>query len=107
MIISGGQNIYPADLEAVLVRHEQVADCAVFGIPSERWGEAPLALVVLRDTGAVSAAALCEWANAQLGKQQRIARVELRDALPRNANGKLLKRELRGPYWSSGSDRKA
>lgn len=107
MIISGGQNVYPADIEAVLVRHEQVADCAVFGVPNDRWGETPLALVVLRRAGAVSAAALCEWANAQLGKQQRIAKVELRDSLPRNANGKLLKRDLRAPYWSSASDRKA
>lgn len=107
MIISGGQNVYPADIEAVLVRHEQVADCAVFGVPSDRWGEAPLALVVLREPGAVSAAALCDWANAQLGKQQRIFKVELRDMLPRNANGKLLKRDLRAPYWSSGLDRKA
>lgn len=98
MIISGGQNIYPADLEAVLVRHRDVLDCAVFGVPSERWGETPLALVVLREGAGVDAAGLRDWVNAQLGKQQRLGAVELRDALPRNANGKLLKRELRGAY---------
>jgi acyl-CoA synthetase (AMP-forming)/AMP-acid ligase II len=105
MIISGGQNVYPADLEAVLARHEQVADCAVFGVPSERWGETPLALVVLREPGSTSADTIRDWANARLGKQQRIAKVELRETLPRNANGKLLKRELREPYWRSGGGR--
>jgi acyl-CoA synthetase (AMP-forming)/AMP-acid ligase II len=98
MIISGGQNIYPADIEAVLVRHADVLDCAVFGVPSERWGETPLALVVLREGAVVDAVALRDWTNAQLGKQQRLGAVELRNALPRNANGKLLKRELRQAY---------
>ncbi|MEZ5995619.1 MAG: AMP-binding protein [Hyphomonadaceae bacterium] len=107
MIISGGQNIYPADLEAVLMQHEHVFDCAVFGVPSERWGETPLALVVLREPAAVGAEALRDWANAQLGKQQRIASIELRPSLPRNANGKLLKRELRAPYWEQRAGCKA
>jgi acyl-CoA synthetase (AMP-forming)/AMP-acid ligase II len=100
MIISGGQNIYPADIEAVLVRHGDVLDCAVFGVPSERWGETPLALVVLRETAAIDGEGLRAWANEHLGKQQRLHAVELRPSLPRNANGKLLKRELRAPYWS-------
>jgi len=99
MIISGGQNVYPADIEAVLVRHGDVLDCAVLGVPSERWGEAPLALVVLREGADADAGSLREWANAQLGKQQRLSLIELRETLPRNANGKLLKRELRAPYW--------
>jgi acyl-CoA synthetase (AMP-forming)/AMP-acid ligase II len=105
MIISGGQNIYPADLESVLVRHPDVSDCAVFGVPSERWGETPLALVVLREGASIKADALRDWTNAQLGKQQRLSAVELRSSLPRNANGKLLKRELRAPYWA-GADRR-
>jgi acyl-CoA synthetase (AMP-forming)/AMP-acid ligase II len=100
MIISGGQNVYPADLEAVLMRHEAVSDCAVFGAPSEKWGETPLALVVLNSPGALESDALLHWANSQLGKQQRITAIEFRDSLPRNANGKLLKRELRAPYWT-------
>lgn len=99
MIISGGQNIYPADLEAVLMRHEEVSDCAVIGIPNERWGETPLALVVFSPNATIDDVALLDWANAQLGKQQRISAIERRDTLPRNANGKLLKRELRAPYW--------
>ena len=101
MIISGGQNVYPADLEAVLMDHPAVADCAVFGIPSERWGETPLALVVLRRTEGASELELLDWANARLGRQQRLGAVEVRGSLPRNANGKLLKRELRAPYWTA------
>ena len=104
MVISGGQNVYPADLEAVLMRHEAIADCAVFGVPSERWGETPLALVVLREGAVASGDELLQWANARLGRQQRLAAVELRPSLPRNANGKLLKRELRAPYWSQAGD---
>ncbi len=101
MILSGGQNIYPADVEAVLMQHPEIADCAVFGIPSERWGETPLALVVLREDASDGAPAIMEWANRHLGKQQRLHGLELRSSLPRNANGKLLKRDLRAPYWSS------
>ena len=100
MIISGGQNIYPADLEAVLMRHPAVADCAVFGIPSDKWGETPLAIVVLREGACAKGDDVRAWANSLLGKQQRIHALELRDSLPRNANGKLLKRELRAPYWA-------
>jgi long-chain acyl-CoA synthetase len=100
MILSGGQNIYPADIEAVLKTHAAVFDCAVIGIPHEKWGETPLGLVVRRPGhDEVDAQALRVWANGQLGKQQRLARVEFRDDLPRNPNGKLLKRELRKPYW--------
>ena len=99
MIISGGFNIYAADLEAVLARHPDVADVAVIGIPSEQWGESPLALVVRRPGAVISAAALKDWANGQLGKSQRLAGVELRDALERSTIGKVLKKELRAPYW--------
>ncbi|MFT4179401.1 MAG: AMP-binding protein [Thermomonas sp.] len=99
VIISGGQNLYPADLEAVLMQHRQVSDCAVIGVPSERWGEAPLALVVFAQGATIDERELLDWANARVGKQQRLSAIERRDALPRNANGKLLKRELRAPYW--------
>ena len=105
MIISGGQNVYPADIEAVLVRHPAVLDCAVFGVPSGQWGETPLALVVLRKNANVEAEALRRWINERLGKQQRVSAIELRTSLPRNANGKLLKRELRAPYWNPVSRR--
>lgn len=99
MIISGGFNIYAADLEAVLLKHPDVVDVAVIGVPSEQWGETPLGLVVRRDNGQVSEAELLEWANAQLGKAQRLSTLEFRDELPRSTIGKVLKRELRAPYW--------
>jgi acyl-CoA synthetase (AMP-forming)/AMP-acid ligase II len=103
MILSGGQNVYPADLEAVLCGHPAVFDVAVIGIPDPRWGETPLALVVLRDGHGVDPEALRAWANERLGRQQRLARVEFRAELPRNPNGKLLKRELRAEYWPARS----
>ena len=97
MILSGGQNIYPQDIEAVLVEHEQVDDVAVIGAPSERWGETPLALVVPRDDG-LEMEVLLAWANARLGKQQRLVDCIRVSELPRNPNGKILKRELRRIY---------
>jgi len=95
MIISGGFNIYPGDLEAVLAAHEAVAEAAVVGIASERWGETPLAFVALKPGRAATAGEIQEFANARLGKTQRLAGVEIVDKLPRSAIGKVLKRELR------------
>lgn len=100
VILSGGQNIYPADLEAVLMGHGGVAECAVIGVPDVRWGEAPLALVVAAPGTLIDEGDLRDWANVRLGKQQRLARLEFRKELPRNANGKVLKRELRTAYWT-------
>ncbi|MDX1581715.1 MAG: AMP-binding protein, partial [Alphaproteobacteria bacterium] len=99
MIISGGFNVYAADLEAVLIKHSDVHDAAVIGIPSEEWGETPLGLVVARDGAKATPQEICDWANQHLGKQQRLSAVEFRDSLPRSTIGKLLKRELREPYW--------
>ena len=99
MIISGGFNIYAADLEAVLARHPDVLDVAVIGVPSAEWGETPRALVVPRPGTAPDPDALRAWANERLGKTQRINAVELRSDLPRSTIGKILKRELRAPYW--------
>jgi long-chain acyl-CoA synthetase len=99
VIISGGNNIYAADIEAVLSRHADVQDCAVVGVPSAEWGESPLALVVARPGARIDAAALRDWVNAQVGKTQRLLAVELRDELPRSHLGKLSKKELRAPYW--------
>jgi acyl-CoA synthetase (AMP-forming)/AMP-acid ligase II len=95
MILSGAQNIYPADIEAVMRTHPQVADVAVIGVRSLQWGETPLAVVVPAHQAPPSANSLIEWTNARVGKQQRIRGVVFRAALPRNANGKVLKRELR------------
>ncbi|ODV09504.1 MAG: 4-coumarate--CoA ligase [Rubrivivax sp. SCN 70-15] len=95
MVISGGFNIYPSDLEAVLRRHPAVADCAVVGIASAEWGETPVAWVVCAPGAAIAPEALREWANAQLGRTQRLAGLRYTDELPRSAIGKVLKRELR------------
>lgn len=102
MIISGGLNIYADDLERVLLDHDAVEDVAVIGVPSEQWGETPLGLVVLKAGSEGTAPdAIREWANQKLGKSQRLAAVEVRDHLPRSAIGKILKRELRAPYWDN------
>ena len=98
VIISGGFNIYSSDLEAVLRTHPDVLDCAVIGIPSERWGESPFAFVVPRDDAAIEAAALAGWLNERLGKTQRIAGLAFRAQLPRSTAGKLLRRELRAEH---------
>ena len=99
MIISGGFNIYPVDLEKVLLSHPAVADATIIGIPSEHWGETPLGLVVLQPDRNETENGILEWANTQLGKSQRLAAIEFRATLPRSAIGKVLKRELRAPYW--------
>jgi acyl-CoA synthetase (AMP-forming)/AMP-acid ligase II len=99
VIISGGFNVYATDLESVLAKHPDVTDVAVIGVPSERWGETPIALVVRKSGATATAAELREYCNERVGKAQRLAEVELRDTLPRSAIGKVLKRELREPYW--------
>jgi acyl-CoA synthetase (AMP-forming)/AMP-acid ligase II len=97
MIISGGFNIYPSDLESVLLQHPAVAEAAVVGVPSERWGETPVAFVVPKQAldEDIDAPALLAWANDRLGKTQRLAALELLSVLPRSPIGKVLKRELR------------
>ncbi|MFT3718339.1 class I adenylate-forming enzyme family protein [Pseudorhodoferax sp.] len=101
MIISGGFNIYPSDLEAALREHPAVQEAAVVGVPSEAWGETPVAFVVLRPGQALEADALKDWVNARVGKTQRLSALVLADELPRNAIGKVLKRELREGWMST------
>jgi acyl-CoA synthetase (AMP-forming)/AMP-acid ligase II len=101
MIISGGFNVYPSDLEAVLVGHDAVAEAAVVGVASERWGETPVAFVVLKPGFAVTADELKSWANERVGKTQRLADLRVVAQLPRSAIGKVLKRELREQYGAS------
>jgi len=103
LIISGGFNVYAADIEVTMLRHPDIVDVAVIGIPSEQWGEQPMALCVRRDGSAVTEAEVREWANGRLGKTQRLAAVEFRDSLPRSTIGKIMKRELREPYWAGRS----
>jgi long-chain acyl-CoA synthetase len=102
MLISGGFNVYPSDLEAVIRTHAAVLEVAVVGLPSERWGETPAAFVVLRDGHSVGADELLQWTNAQLGKTQRLGSLQFMAELPRSAIGKILKRELRDAWSSTG-----
>ena len=94
MIISGGFNVYPSDLESVLREHPAVAEVAVVGIPSETWGESPVAFVVAQGD-APAADELRAWANERLGKTQRLVALRYLPELPRSEIGKVLKRELR------------
>jgi acyl-CoA synthetase (AMP-forming)/AMP-acid ligase II len=77
-----------------------VADVTVIGVPHAKWGETPLALVIAREGAQTDARAILEWANERLGRHQRLHQVEFRDAFPRNALGKVLKKDLRAPYWT-------
>jgi acyl-CoA synthetase (AMP-forming)/AMP-acid ligase II len=95
MIISGGFNIYPSDIEAVLAEHPGVADCTVVGVPSEQWGETPVGFYVPRAGGDAGTDTILSETNAKLGKTQRLAALYRADELPRSAIGKVLKRELR------------
>lgn len=101
MIVSGGFNVFPTDVETVLGGHPDVLDVTVIGVPHEKWGEAALALVIPRDDTRVTEADLKAWANDRLAKTQRLVGVEFRTEFPRNALGKVLKRELRAPYWAA------
>jgi acyl-CoA synthetase (AMP-forming)/AMP-acid ligase II len=100
MIDSGGVKVYPKDIEEIAARHPAILDVAVFGIPHDKWGETPVAAVVLREKGAARDDELRDWINARVAaKYQRVDRVLLLDEFPRNAAGKTLKRELRAPFW--------
>lgn len=99
MIISGAENIYPAEVEKAIFGHPQVADVAVIGVPSERWGEEVKAIVVPRPGETPDPAAIIQWARERIASYKAPKSVEFIEALPRNASGKILRRELRAPYW--------
>jgi acyl-CoA synthetase (AMP-forming)/AMP-acid ligase II len=101
MIISGGENIYPAEVENVLMSHPAVADCAVIGVPDQKWGETPKAIVVL--DGAATEQELIDFCRGKLAHFKCPTSVEWIDAIPRNPTGKVLKRGLREPYWKDQS----
>lgn len=98
VIISGGFNIYASDLEAKLLAHPDVAEAAVIAVPSDRWGETPIGVVVLCDGRLTGAGEILDWTNERLGKTQRLSTVEIAGSLPRNAVGKVLKQDLRRRY---------
>ncbi len=101
VIISGGFNIYASDLEEKLLAHPEVTEASVIAVPSDKWGETPLGFVVL-EKGA-SAETVLAWANERLGKMQRLSGIEVLDALPRNAVGKVLKQELKARYGTGSA----
>ncbi len=104
MIISGGFNIYPSDLEAVLVQHPDVVEAAVVGVPSDAWGETPVAFVALKQGQAADPGEIKAFVNGQVGKTQRLADVRVVDSLPRSHIGKVLKRELRDSWQKAPSE---
>jgi acyl-CoA synthetase (AMP-forming)/AMP-acid ligase II len=103
MIISGGENIYPAEIENALMKHPGIADAAVIGVPSERWGETPKAIVVRRDS-TLTEQSVIEFCRARLAHYKCPTSVDWMESIPRNPSGKVLKTELRKPYWV-GRDR--
>ena len=107
MIISGGANIYPAEIEGELINHPAIQDVAVFGIPNADWGEEIKAVVELHEgfePGDELSVEIIEWAGTRMGKFKLPRSIDYVDALPREPNGKLIKRKLRDPYWE-GIDR--
>jgi fatty-acyl-CoA synthase len=95
MVISGGENVYPAEVESVLFDHPAIAEVAVIGLPDEKWGEAVTAVAALTPTGSLSLDELREFAEARLARYKLPLRLHLVDALPRNPAGKVLKFQLR------------
>lgn len=105
MIVSGGENVYPAEVENALFKHPQIADVAVVGVPDDRWGEAVKAIVVAEKDTSPDPKEIIAWAKTQIAGYKVPKTVDFIDALPRNPSGKILRRELRDPYWE-GRDRK-
>jgi acyl-CoA synthetase (AMP-forming)/AMP-acid ligase II len=105
MIVSGSENVYPAEVEAVLMGHPDIVEVAVIGVPDKKWGEAVKAVVVKRAGSSLDEASLIDWTRDKLAGYKRPRSVDFIDRLPRNASGKLLKRTLRDQYWQ-GYDRR-
>ena len=105
MIVTGGENVYSAEVENALSRHPAIASCAVIGIPSERWGEQVHAVAVLVEGSEASAMELREFCKQHIAGYKCPASVEFRDSLPLSGAGKLLKHVLRAPYWEGHTRR--
>jgi acyl-CoA synthetase (AMP-forming)/AMP-acid ligase II len=99
MVVSGGENIYPSEVESTLFEHEAVADAAVIGVPSERWGEELLAFLQLKPGASVTADEIVDFCRDRLAGYKIPRRIEVIAEIPRNASGKVLKKDLREPYW--------
>jgi long-chain acyl-CoA synthetase len=103
MIVSGGENVYPAEVENAIMSHPEVADVAVIGIPHEKWGETPMALVVRVAGAGLTEPDLIAYCRQQLAGFKCPTSVQWLDDLPRNPSGKILKKELRAPFWEGRS----
>lgn len=99
MIVSGGENIYPAEVENAIFGHPDVADCAVIGVPDDKWGEAVKAVVITKPGAPQDAAAIIAWARERVAGYKAPKSVDFVTEIPRNPSGKILRRELRKPYW--------
>ncbi len=99
LIITGGENVYPREVEEVLYRHGAVMECAVIGVPDEKWVERVHAVVVLKEGQKVGADDLVDFCKQHLARYKAPRSLEFVDALPKNPQGKILKRELRDRYW--------
>jgi len=105
MIVSGGENVYPAEIENVLMSHAAVADIAVIGVPSDQWGETVKAIVVDGPGGAASDEELLAYCRERLARFKCPTSIDRLQELPRNPSGKILKTELREPYWKGRTRR--
>lgn len=105
MIVSGAENVYPAEVENAIFGHPDVADVAVIGVPDEKWGEAVKAIVVPKPETSPTAESIIEWAKERIAGYKTPKSVDFADVLPRNPSGKVLRRQLRDPYWE-GHDRR-
>ena len=103
MIISGGYNIWPAELENALASHPAVAEVAVVGVPHDKWGETPKAVVVLRAGHHADEQELIDWSREKVGAVKRVTSVEFTDALPKSAVGKVLRREVKKRFWDQAA----
>ncbi len=103
MIISGGFNVFPTDVEGIVGQHNDVLDVAVIGIPHPKWGETCLALIIPARGSSPDTEQVKNWANERLSRIQRLENVEIRNEFPRNALGKVIKKELRAPYWENSN----
>jgi acyl-CoA synthetase (AMP-forming)/AMP-acid ligase II len=101
MVVSGGENVYPREVEDALFEHPDVFDAAVIGVPDERWGERVHALVVATPGATLDEAAVLEFCRGRLAGYKIPKSVEFVAELPRNATGKVLKTELRAQYWAA------
>ena len=103
MIVSGGFNIWPSELEEAVRTHPAVDDVCVFGVPDENWGEAVHAIIVARPSGSITAEDVTSYGREHLAGYKVPRSVSFLDELPRTGSGKILKRELRAPFWAGQS----